>query len=79
VTKRADEDSNIILNTAFGGNGGVNQSILSGRLTTALVLEKTDDTDAHHLMSELERTQMPLSILPRFALGFAGTFVKNFF
>jgi len=79
VTKRADEDSNIILNTAFGGNGGVNQSILSGRLTTALVLEKTDDTDAYHLMSELERTQMPLSILPRFALGFTGTLIKNLF
>lgn len=78
VTKRAAEDSNIILNTAFGGNGGVNQSILSGRLVTALVLEKNDDRDATRLMAELEHTQLPLRVIPGTILSFVTNFARTF-
>ena len=79
ITKRVGKHSNIILNNAFGGNGGVNQSLLSGRLTPALVLEKSDDTDALQIISELERTQFPLMGVARAGVGVMGAFLRNLF
>jgi glycine/D-amino acid oxidase-like deaminating enzyme len=79
ITRRVGKHSNIILNNAFGGNGGVNQSLLSGRLTPALVLEKSDDTDALHIISELERSQFPLMGVARAGVGVMGAFLRNLF
>ena len=78
ITRRAAEHSNIILNTAFGGNGGVNQSILSGRLATGLVLEKNDDRDATRLMAELEHTQLPLRVIAGTVRSVATNLARTF-
>jgi glycine/D-amino acid oxidase-like deaminating enzyme len=79
ITKRVGKHANIILNNAYGGNGGVNQSLLSGRLTPALVLEKSDDKDALHIITELERSQIEWMGLARFGLGVMGAFLRNIF
>jgi gamma-glutamylputrescine oxidase len=79
ITKRVGKHANIILNNAYGGNGGVNQSLLSGRLTPTLILEKSDDKDALHIISELERSQIEWMGLARFGLGVMGTFLRNLF
>jgi glycine/D-amino acid oxidase-like deaminating enzyme len=79
ITKRVGKHANIILNNAYGGNGGVNQSLLSGRLTHTLIIEKSDDKDALHIISELERSQIEWMGLVRAGVGVMSAFLRNIF
>lgn len=76
IMRRASAGSNIILNMGFGGNSGVNGSLLSGRLVPALVLDD-DDADAHRILKLTEEGRIPWVGMARAGAGLLAALFRS--
>jgi glycine/D-amino acid oxidase-like deaminating enzyme len=71
IVRVANDNPNVIFNIGYGGNSGVGMALLSGRLTTDLVLESSaPDPDAQRLRTLLASSRTPgVGAYTRAALG----------
>jgi glycine/D-amino acid oxidase-like deaminating enzyme len=70
IVQRSKSNPNIILNIGYGGGSGVGMALLSGQLTTGLVLERGPiDNDAQRLRTLLANSRFPRMGPVRAALG----------
>lgn len=70
IVQRSKSNPNVILNIGYGGGSGVGMALLSGRLTTGLVLENGPiDNDAQRLRTLLANSRFPKMGPVRAAFG----------
>jgi glycine/D-amino acid oxidase-like deaminating enzyme len=70
IVQRSKSNPNIILNIGYGGGSGVGMALLSGQLTTGLVLERGPiDNDAQRLRTLLANSRFPKMGPVRAAFG----------
>jgi glycine/D-amino acid oxidase-like deaminating enzyme len=70
IVRRSKSNPNVILNIGYGGGSGVGMALLSGQLTTGLVLERgTIDNDAQRLRTLLVNSRFPRMGPVRAAFG----------
>lgn len=73
IVQRSNSNPNIILNIGYGGGSGVGMALLSGRLTTGLVLEdETRDSDGQRLLAN---SRFPKMGPVRATLGVLGKMI----
>lgn len=70
IVQRSKNNPNVILNIGYGGGSGVGMALLSGRLTTGLILENDSiDNDAQRLRTLLANSRFPKMGPVRAAFG----------
>jgi glycine/D-amino acid oxidase-like deaminating enzyme len=70
IVQRSKSNPNVILNIGYGGGSGVGMALLSGQLTTGLVLERGPiDNDAQRLRTLFANSRFPRMGPVRAAFG----------
>lgn len=70
IVRLSKDNPDLILNIGYGGGSGINMALLSGQLTSNLVLgTESDDQDAQKFCSLLDKSSFPVMGAVRTAFG----------